>query len=249
MERVLDGKVAVVTGADLPLGRGLALALATAGAAVALLGEPRDLGGIVADLEAGDARAVALAADFSSRDTVESVFLEVGDALEGPADVVVHSAVPLIAFEPVDFDAVDDARWEAVWETTMRATLFLLQAAFGQMKERGGRIILVTPTVSMSGAARLVPYTAAVEGQRVLAKAAARQWGAAGITVNCLAPAPEHVPVGAESTTVSLAPPALDGPGDAERDLGPVAVFLASDAGHFVTGATVVADGGIWMAP
>jgi NAD(P)-dependent dehydrogenase (short-subunit alcohol dehydrogenase family) len=51
------------------------------------------------------------------------------------------------------------------------------------------------------------------------------------------------------STTVSLAPPALGGPGDAEHDLGPIAVFLASEAAHFVTGATISADGGIWMAP
>jgi NAD(P)-dependent dehydrogenase (short-subunit alcohol dehydrogenase family) len=108
---------------------------------------------------------------------------------------------------------------------------------------------MVTPTASMSGAARLTTYTMVVEAQRVLAKAVARQWGPEGITVNCLAPAPEHVPVGMESAEVSLAPPALGGPGEPEADLGPVAVFLLSDAAHFVTGTTIGADGGIWMAP
>jgi 3-oxoacyl-[acyl-carrier protein] reductase len=101
----------------------------------------------------------------------------------------------------------------------------------------------------MSGAARLVPYTTAVEGQRLLAKAAARQWGPDGVRVNCLAPAPEHVPIGVDSMAVSLSPPALGGPGDVVTDLGPVAVWLASDAAHFVTGATVCVDGGVWMAP
>ena len=101
----------------------------------------------------------------------------------------------------------------------------------------------------MSGAEQLVPYTAAVEGRRLLAKSAARQWGPDGITVNCLAVAPELVPIGVDSMAVSLAVPALGGPGDPESDLGPVAIHLLSDAGHFVTGVTLCADGGVWMAP
>jgi 3-oxoacyl-[acyl-carrier protein] reductase len=131
----------------------------------------------------------------------------------------------------------------------MRTTLFVLQAAHRQMEGRGGSIVLVTPTVSMSGAARLVPYTTAVEGQRLLAKSAARQWGPDGIRVNCVAPAPEHAPIGVDSMAVSLAPPALGGPGDVVADVAPVVAWLASDAAHFVTGATVCADGGVWMAP
>ena len=131
----------------------------------------------------------------------------------------------------------------------MQAALFVLQAGYAQMSGRGGRFVFVTPTIAMSGAEQLVPYTAAAEGQRLLAKSAARQWGADGITVNCLAPAPELVPVGVASMAVSLAPPALGRPGDAETDLGPVAVYLLSEAGAFVTGVTLCADGGVWMAP
>jgi NAD(P)-dependent dehydrogenase (short-subunit alcohol dehydrogenase family) len=244
----LDGRIAAVTGAELPLARGLALALGRAGAAVALLGDARTLAPIVADLEAADAPAAAITASWSSRGAAEDALGAVADAL-GPPDVLVHAAMPDLAFEQCDFADVDDARFEAVWEGSLRATLFLLQAAFPHLRGRAGRVLLVTPTVSMSGAARLTPYTVAVEAQRVLTKAAARQWGPEGITLNCLAPAPEHVPIGVESTAVSLAPPALGGPGDAEADLGPVAVFLASEAAHFVTGATISADGGIWMAP
>jgi NAD(P)-dependent dehydrogenase (short-subunit alcohol dehydrogenase family) len=103
----------------------------------------------------------------------------------------------------------------------------------------------------MSGAAGLVAYTAAVEGQRLLAKSAARQWGSHGITVNCVAPAPSlgAVDETAGRSHLPLTPAPLGGPGDAETDLGPVVVFLASDAGHFVTGATIALDGGVWMAP
>jgi 3-oxoacyl-[acyl-carrier protein] reductase len=222
----LDGRHVVVTGAATTIGSGLASALAAARATVSELPD--------------DALADRASADAAFAAAVTRV---------GPVDAMVHAAMPTVAFEPIDLVDVDDDRWEAVWEGAMRATLFALQAAHLQLHERGGRIVLVTPTVSMSGAARLVPYTTAVEGQRLLAKSAARQWGPDGITVNCLAPAPEHVPIGLDSMSVSLAPPALGGPGDVAADLGPIAVWLVSDAAHFVTGVTLCADGGVWMAP
>jgi 3-oxoacyl-[acyl-carrier protein] reductase len=224
---ILEGKVAVVTGAERALAAGLAAALRTAGASV---------GEIPSD-------------DLHARDLAQAAFAHAVEELGGPIDIVVHAAIPEVAFEAIDFDRVDDARWEAVWEATMGAAIHALQLGFEQMRGRSGRFVFVTPTVSMSGAARLVPYTTAIEGVRLLAKSAARQWGPDGITVNCLAPAPEHVPIGVVSTDVSLAPAALGGPGDAELDLGPVAVFLASDASHALTGATLCADGGVWMAP
>jgi 3-oxoacyl-[acyl-carrier protein] reductase len=245
----LDGRVAVCTGADQPLGRGLALSLAGAGAAIALLGDGDGLAAAVAELGARDARAVAVATDLASRDAADLAFGTASDQLGGPIDVVLHASVPAIAYDAIAFEAVDDERWDAVWEQTMRTTLFVFQAGYAQMRGRGGRFVIVTPTLSMVGAARFVPYTTAVEGQRLLAKSAARQWGAEGITVNCLAPAPEQLPVEFDAGSTSIAAPALGGPGDIERDVGPVAVLLAGDEGHFVTGATVCADGGVAMAP
>src|SRR5260370_31879217 len=104
----------------------------------------------------------------------------------------------------------------------MRPALTILQASLGVMQGIGGRIVFVTPTVSMSGAAGLVPYTTAVEGQRLLAKSAARQWGPDGITVNCVAVAPEQVPIGGASTATSLAAPALGRPGHPQPARGPI---------------------------
>lgn len=244
----LAGTVAVVTGADQPLGHGLARAVATAGADVALVGGESTLEPVAAALD-GEGRSIVCGASLTDRHQVERAFGAAADAFGRPVDAVVHAAMNPIAYEPVAFDAVDDDRWDLVWEGTMGAALAVLQASFGPMRGRGGRIVFVTPTVSMSGAERLVPYTTAVEGQRLLAKSAARQWGPDGITVNCVAIAPEHVPIGVASTATSLAPPALGGPGDVALDVGPVVVFLLSEAGHFVTGATVGVDGGVWMAP
>jgi NAD(P)-dependent dehydrogenase (short-subunit alcohol dehydrogenase family) len=247
----LDGAVVVVTGADGEIGRGLALAVAGAGARVAMLGDPAGLAPVLAELEARDARAVVVATTFTARDDVERAYATAADELGAAVSGVVHAWLPTRAFERGPFEAIDDEHWDAVWEGTMQAALFVLQAGYAQMtaSSRGGRILFVTPTIAMSGAEELVPYTAAVEGQRLLAKSAARQWGPDGITVNCLAPAPELLPVGVDSMAVSLAPPALGRPGDPEADLGPVAVQLLSDAGAFVTGVTVSADGGVWMAP
>lgn len=249
--RPLRDRVALVTGADQALGRGLAVALGRAGADIGLLGGDLDsMEGAAVDVADAGARVARFAVAYGSRAEVEAVFSEADRAL-GAVDIVVHAAVDPIAVEPVALVDVDEDRWEAVWEGMMWSSLLCCQAAFTQMAGRGGRIIFSTPTLSMSGAAGLVPYTAAVEGQRLLAKSAARQWGSHGITVNCVAPAAatgegdeaggrHHLP---------LNPAPLGRPGDPETDLGPVVVFLASDGGHFVTGATICVDGGVWMAP
>jgi 3-oxoacyl-[acyl-carrier protein] reductase len=171
------------------------------------------------------------------------------DRVSVALDGVVHAAMPDIAYERVAFHEVDDARWDAVWEQTMRDAIAVLQAGYRAMRERGGAFVMITPVIGMSGAAELGPYSAAVEGMRLLAKSAARQWGADGIRVNCLAPAPEHVPIGVGSGVLALSPPALGGPGDVEADLGPIVAWLLSDDAHFVTGVTLCADGGVWMAP
>jgi NAD(P)-dependent dehydrogenase (short-subunit alcohol dehydrogenase family) len=248
--------VALVTGADQALGHGLAIALGRAGADIGLLGRDLDsLAAAAADVADVGSRAARFAVAYGTRAEVEAVFFEANRAL-GPIDVVVHTAVDPVAVEPVALVDVDDDRWEAVWEGTMWSSILCCQAAFTQMAGRGGRIIFSTPTVSMSGAAGLVAYTAAVEGQRLLAKSAARQWGSQGITVNCVAPAPA-LGDGDEADGdeaggrhhLSLNPAPLGGPGDPEADLGPVVVFLASEGGHFVTGATICVDGGVWMAP
>ncbi len=236
----LTQRGALVTGADLDIGRGLAAALAGAGARVVALGP------------CADERVMSVAGDIGSPDGAGDVIARASGALGTTVDVVVHAMHPMgdATAAPSSFADVTDAAWDATWERTMRSTLFLFQAAFPAMRDGGfGRFVVVTPTLSMSGAPGLAPLAAAVEGQRLLAKSAARQWGAHGITVNCIAPAPELALEGVSAASVSLAAPALGRAGDPRADLGPVVTFLASEAAHFVTGATLCVDGGVWMAP
>jgi 3-oxoacyl-[acyl-carrier protein] reductase len=167
--------------------------------------------------------------------SVEPIF-----SAERRPDAVVHAALDPVALEPRQLVDVDDARFEAVWERGMRAAIACCQSAYRAFAGGGGRIVFVVPTVSMSGAPGLAPLCALLEGQRLLAKSAARQWGAAGITVNVLAPALH----GFDGDAISLAPPALG-----SVDVGEVLVGILSPEMRSVTGATVGADGGIWMSP
>ena len=102
----------------------------------------------------------------------------------------------------------------------------------------------------MSGAPLLGHVAATAEAIRVMVKSAARQWGADGITVNCIAVAPalfgiDPTAVGA----VSLAPPALAAPTSVIDDLAPLIRMIAGADSHHLTGATLTADGGVWMSP
>ncbi len=214
-----------------------------------LIGDASTLAAATAEAAARGQRAVAVGAPLTDRAALERAVATAADELDAPVRSILHAAMTPAAYEARDFEAVDDDRFDAVWEHTMRSALAVLQASYTSLRADGGRIVVVTPTVAMSGAARLAPYAMALEGQRLLAKAAARQWGADGIVVNCLAPAPDAVPVGVRSVETSLAAPALGDSGDPETDLGPVAAFLASPAAHHLTGATVSVDGGVWMSP
>lgn len=219
---MLDGRVVLLTGADAPLGAGLRDGLHAAGASVGVVDGPID-----------------------GREDAERAVAAAIDAVGAP-HALVHASVEPAALVARPFVELDEDDWWAVWERTMRTSLWLCQAVHPHLAVSGGSVVFCTPTLSMSGAPGYAPLATAVEGQRLLAKSAARQWGVDGITVNCVAPSPALL--GVDAGDVALSAPALGRDGDPAEDLAPIVAFLCSPASHFLTGATLTADGGSWMA-
>ena len=150
-----------------------------------------------------------------------------------------------IATEPIAFDELTDEAFDAAWEQPMRHAIAAFQAA-----HRAGhrRLIALVPTLGMSGAAGLAHAAATAEAVRVMVKSAARQWGADGMTVNCIAVAPELFGIDPAAVgAVSLAPPALSTTGTVADDIVPLIRLVAAADAHYITGATLTADGGVWM--
>jgi NAD(P)-dependent dehydrogenase (short-subunit alcohol dehydrogenase family) len=222
----LDGKVVVVVGGDTGIGREVALGLEDRGATVAAVGA-------VESREAVGAAMDAAIAEF------------------GPLDIVVHALVEQRSLVPTPFLDLDEPAWERLAEDPLTATLFSLQAAYERLRDRGGRIFVLTATVSMAGSAGLTGYATAAEGQRSLVKAAARSWGAHGVTMNSIA-----VPVtmlaaggpGDPSDRPGLPAAILPDP-DARTDVAGLIAALGGAEGAAVTGVTVAVDGGVWMTP
>lgn len=138
-------------------------------------------------------------------------------------------------------EQLDDATIDAVFEQPMQKVIDGLQRAHAAGAKR---IVVIVPTLGMSGGDRHAVHAALAEAARIVVKSAARQWGADGITVNAVALAPEEFGVDvAVSGPVAIAPRAMNGDVDPTNTVS----FLVSAAAAHVTGQTVVCDGGLWM--
>jgi 3-oxoacyl-[acyl-carrier protein] reductase len=244
----LEGRVAVVAGGGSGIGRGVALGLADHGAGVGVVGDRADA--VADEIRIAGGRAVAVACGFKDSAETTEAFARVASGL-GPIDLVVHAVVAPGALVQIPLVDTDEDAWDAHGEAVLRAGLWTAQAARAHFGDRGGNIVFVIPIVAMTGAAGLVPYATAMEGQRALVRSAARMWGSEGIRVNCVSP-----PLDAMGDTVAgaggaapLNTSALGRPPDGRSDIAPVVVLLAGNSAHFVTGATIPIDGGVWMAP
>ena len=143
-------------------------------------------------------------------------------------------------------------QWVAMCEDSMTAAFHVTQAAHRVLSAgEHGRLVFVVPTIGMAGAFGLAASAAAAESLRALTKSVAKQWGKYGVTVNTIAVGPQHViagDIGREvAEGVSLAVPAMGSAGDAATDLAPLISLLSQDDAHFLTGTTLVADGGVWL--
>jgi 2-dehydro-3-deoxy-D-gluconate 5-dehydrogenase len=242
----LSGRVAIVTGGNGGIGRGIALGLAEAGAAVAILARNEEKNrATLSDLEKLGVPACAIQLDVTRRDDLAGAMAEAEKKL-GPVDILVNNAGIAIQCPSLKLEA---EAWDRVIETNMNSCFFLSQIAGRTMVSRKrGKIINIASEYSRFGGAALISYSAAKGGLVQMTKTLAVELARHNVQVNAIVP-------GWIKTDMTV--PAQSGPfydeiilrtpagrfGEPEEMAG-TAVFLASRASDFVTGAIVYVDGG-----
>ena len=248
---ILEGKVAIVTGAGKGIGRAEALALVKEGAAVALIDKNNaDIVRVAAEIGAIGGRALPIQCDVSDRVQVERA-VAATVAAYGTVDILVNNAQAIPQPKPMQDWTGDEMN--LMWASGPLGTWHFMVACFPHMKNRDGRII---NTCSGSGHGYLEGYTgyaAAKEAIRSLTRTAAHEWGQYNIHVNVIAPAVmtpgalASLSLDEETEKAILNMFALKRWGDAEKDVGRVVVFLAGPDAGYMTGNTISVDGGAAM--
>ena len=144
---------------------------------------------------------------------------------------------------------VNSATWQRLVHEPLWRSIFAFQCAWTAMQDRGGRIVLIVPTVGVAGAAQLVPYATAVEGMRAMAKSAARQWSSRGVLVNMVAVPLALLAPRLTGLDAHLTAPAVDSTEALIESVVETTKFLLRvDIDHLV-GQTISVDGGSVMLP
>lgn len=246
----LDGKVALVTGASRGLGAAIAVALADAGAAVALHASEKPAQATARHIaDRSGARTEILTANLARRDAADRLVSETL-AHFGQLDILINNA-GIIRRQPAAEHS--DENWDSVLEVNLSSVFRLCRAAGAHMIERrqGGKIINVASLLSFQGGVNVPGYAAAKGGVMQLTKALANEWAPHRINVNAIAPGYMET----DNTTALRADevrfrqiteriPA--GRWGTPQDLAGAAIYLASRASDYVTGHVLVVDGG-WL--
>jgi len=249
-DQSLEGRVAVVTGASKGLGKQMALALAQAGATIALAARSRDLlENVKAEIEAAGGKAYVFVADVREEAEVSSMAGEVR-AAAGTPDILINNAGMNLR-KPLHKFSLEE--WRMVMETNLDSA-FLCSRAFvpGMIEKKFGRVINMASTMAHVALAHRTAYCASKFGLLGMTKALALELAPHGITANAISPGP----FATEMNTILTQDPARNaqfiskipmGRWGKVEEIGPLAVFLCSDAAGFITGTDILIDGG-WTA-
>jgi NAD(P)-dependent dehydrogenase (short-subunit alcohol dehydrogenase family) len=261
----LRGKVAIVTGAGRGIGRAIAVEFAREGAAVVVASRTEStVDAVVAEITALDqpvAEALGVTVDVGDRSAVDHMVAATIERF-GRVDVLVNNAQAFgTADRPegspghIPLEDFPEDVWDHTFQTGLKGTLYGMQAVFPHLRERGGKIINFGSGNGIGAMKGTAAYNATKEAVRALTRTAAAEWGKYGICVNVLVPT-----IATDSAQAFFdARPGIEGKlvaqiplrrfGDVDRDIGPVAVFLASTDADYVTGQTIHVDGGQILRP
>ncbi len=244
----LKGKVAIVTGASRGIGRSIALGFAEAGADVAVAARSEsDLETLVKEIDAIGRQAIAVPTDVTDRDQIQNLIDRTVAELGG-LHILVNNAggtrfmSPLVGLRPDGWDKVLKLNLDSVFHATQIAAQKMIDSG-------GGSIIQIASVAAIKGAQGLSYYSAAKGGVKLMSQAASIELAPAGVRVNCIAPGwvatDLNAPLFEDEGTRKFAESTVTMGRIAEPDeIVGAAIFLASDASSFVTGETIVVDGG-----
>jgi gluconate 5-dehydrogenase len=244
----LTGKIALITGTSRGLGQYLGRALAKAGADLVITSRnAASLKPFQSEIEGLGRKALPLSLDVRNYESIQKM-VEEAIARYGKIDILVNNAGCNVRKPAIEVTWDD---WNLILETNLRGTFFVAQAVAKHMIPRKyGRIINIGSVTCVAGYAGLGPYGASRGGVKQLTMSLADDWGLHGITVNCLAPGWFKTAQNAvmyenkEWVDYLCDRIPLKRPGQ-PHDLDGAVVFLASDASAYVTGQTLLVDGGI----
>ena len=243
----LRGRVAIVTGGGRGIGRALARALAAAGASVALAGRTSDdLELVASEIAAAGGVAIGIPTDVTDGEQVETLVKRTVAELGG-LDILVNNAGVLRNGPLLE---TTDEDWDSVMDTNLRGTFLCTRAAGRVLTGQGaGKVINIASHIGLVGMVDVAPYCASKGAVIQLTRALAVEWAPHGVQVNAIAPGYTETDMNAEfradsdetKRALRRVPARRMGRPD---ELGPWAVLLASAASDFMTGHTIVIDGG-----
>jgi NAD(P)-dependent dehydrogenase (short-subunit alcohol dehydrogenase family) len=245
-------RVVIITGAGQGIGRGMALHLGKAGASI-----------VVAEWKAHRAErtaseltdlgvpALACTTDISQRGQIEAMVAATVERF-GRVDALINNAQ---TFRPTaSIDDITEEDVDVFYDSGVKGTLWAMQAVHPHMKAaRWGRIVNFASASGITGMPGYGAYNASKEAIRALTRTAAREWGRDGIIINAIAPGAaskrgtDSAARNTEAHQEFMKTHPIGRQGDPENDIGPVALFLCSDACRYLTGHTFMVDGGAFL--